>query len=357
MQIVSRLLLIAIVAVSLSTNAIADASIGAVSELSGKSEIIRKDTSITTAAKLPIEQLDKIQTGNGRVQITFVDDSTVKVTEHSKLIIDDFVYSGKPNTSKMALKFATGTVRFTTGQKGLIDKNNIDIQTPTATIAIRGTDFTSTVDDFGKSLIILLPEEDGTVGKITVTTGAGEVTLTRAFESTMVNTFDSAPSKPAILNISLSMIDNMMIVSPPTEVKNNDEYVDRRANLLDLSELNIDYLKITDLQTNFLASSALDNNRIEKNFLEDYLREQNANLIDSLKGITLQGTRFGQDPSTQIYAYLSLNKLVISRSVDNEANIFINRDSNVDIIIDSNGISNSVKVNEGGSNIIVRQNN
>lgn len=306
---------------------------------------------------MPIQQLDNVQTGNGRVQITFVDDSTVKVTEHSKLIIDDFVYNGNPSTSKMALKFATGTVRFATGQRGMIDKSNIDIQTPTATIAVRGTDFATTVDDFGKSLIILLPEEDGTVGKIIVTNGAGEITLTKAFESTMVNTFDSAPSKPVVLNISLSMIDNMMIVSPPTEVKNNEEFVDKKANLLDLSELDIDYLKITDLQTNFLASSGLDNNRIEKNFLEDYLREQNANLIDSMKGITLQGTRFGHDPNTQIYAYISLNKLVISRSVDNEANIYINRDSNVDIIIDSNGISNSVKVNEGGSNIIVRQNN
>ena len=106
--------------------------------------------------------MDRVQTGNGRVEITFVDNTNVKVTEHSKLVIDDFVYSGKPSTSKMALRFASGTMRFKTGNG--VSKSNINLRTPTATIAVRGTDFTSTVDDFGKSLVILLPEEDGTVG-------------------------------------------------------------------------------------------------------------------------------------------------------------------------------------------------
>ena len=146
----------------------AHANIGKVTQNRGVSEVVKNSSRVPTRPQLPIAKLDRVQTGNGRVEITFIDDSTVKVTEHSKLVIDDFVYSGKPSTSRMALKFAAGTARFATGQSGKMNKGNINLRTPTATIAVRGTDFAATVDDFGKSLIMLLPEPDGSVGEITV---------------------------------------------------------------------------------------------------------------------------------------------------------------------------------------------
>ena len=39
------------------------------------------------------------------------------------------------------------------------------------------------------------------------------------------------------------MIDNMMIIDPPKEMQNLDEERNSKANILDLSELDIDYLK------------------------------------------------------------------------------------------------------------------
>ena len=95
--------------------------------------------------------------------------------KEEKVIIDDFIYNaGDPDTSKLTLNMASGTARFITGKLGRINKNNIRIRTPSATIAIRGTDFTTTVDELGRSLIILLPNEDGTSsGEITVETWSG----------------------------------------------------------------------------------------------------------------------------------------------------------------------------------------
>ena len=40
----------------------------------------------------------------------------------------------------MTMKFVSGTARFATGSLGLVPKENIMLETPTATIAIRGTD-------------------------------------------------------------------------------------------------------------------------------------------------------------------------------------------------------------------------
>ena len=146
--------------VSATQVAVASASIGQISDLKGNSEVVRNKDKFDGKLALPIEQLDNVQTGNGRVEIKFIDDSNVKITEHSKLIIDDFVYSGKPSTSKMALKFASGTVRFTTGQSGKMDKSNINLSTPSATIAVRGTEFECLVNDLVGPVVVAFSLQD-----------------------------------------------------------------------------------------------------------------------------------------------------------------------------------------------------
>ena len=302
--------------------------------------------------------MDRVQTGNGRVEITFVDDSTVKVTEQSKLVIDDFVYSGKPSTSRMALKFASGTVRFATGQSGKMNKGNINLRTPTATIAVRGTDFAATVDELGKSLIILLPDPDGSVGEITVSNAAGVVILNKAFQATIVSTTDSRPSRPVILNLTLDQIDNMLIISPPEEVLTAESVDDIRTNLLDLSELDIDFLASDELKENQLASSDLDINAINSDFLgEDFLDELNSEDCMTRDGTKLCGTKFGLDSTTQITTIMSGDYLRLVRTLNTTVDIVVKKDSNKTLFIDSNGKSFLIEINEpaGGSIINVKQ--
>lgn len=303
--------------------------------------------------------MDKVQTGNGRVEIKFVDDSTVKVTEHSKLVIDDFVYSGKPSTSRMALKFASGTVRFATGQSGKMNKSNINLKTPTATIAVRGTDFASTVDDFGKSLIVLLPEADGSVGEITVSNAAGMVILTKAFQATVVTTADSRPSRPVILNLTLDQIDNMLIVAPADEVKSDEDATDPKANLLDLSELDIDFLAKDDLKEDKLASSELDINAIDANFLgEDFLDNSlGTDNCATRDGTKLCGTTYGLDNTTQITSILSGDSIRLVRTLSTTVDVRFKKDENKTLYIDSNGKSFLIEINDpaGGTIINVKQ--
>ena len=312
---------------------------------------------MVTVPRLPIQQNDTVRTGAGRVKIVFVDSSTVSVTEQSKLVIDTFIYDGNPKTSKMGLKFAAGTVRFATGKLGKINKSNIALRTPTATIAVRGTDFVSTVDDFGKSLVILLPEDDGSVGEITVSNAAGSVILTRAFQATTVTTFDSRPSKPVILNLTLDMIDNMMIVSPPDEIADDSGGTDSRANILDLTELDIDYLKNEDLETDSLAS-ILDASALDSNFLQDYLDDTLSSGGNNEKaGVKLEGTRFGNDTTTQIYTILEESSLRFIRQVNNVQDITVRSIQGKKIIINDAGKILNINVNDGGSLIIVNQKN
>ncbi len=119
---------------------------------------------------------DDVRTGNGRIKIDFLDGSILRVTEQSKVVIDEFVYDPNPSKGKLAVNFASGTARFATGKMNRIDKKNVSIKTPTSQIAVRGTDFTITVDELGRSLVILLPDENGAPsGEILVATNGGSV--------------------------------------------------------------------------------------------------------------------------------------------------------------------------------------
>ena len=310
------------------------ANIGNVTQARGTSEVVKRTSKVPTRPQLPIAKMDRVQTGNGRVEIKFIDDSTVRVTEHSKLVIDDFVYSGRPSTSRMALRFASGTARFTTGKSGAINKNNINLRTPTATIAVRGTDFATTVDDFGKSLVILLPEEDGSVGEITVSNAAGMVVLTRAFQATIVSTADSRPSQPVILNLTLDMIDNMLIVSPADEILSDEDIQDSRSNILDLSELDVDFLAKDDLNEDQLASSDLDINSIDADFLgEDFLDDGlGTENCTTREGTKLCGTTFGLDSVTQITSILAGDSIRLVRSLGTTVDVRFKKDENKQIL-------------------------
>ena len=128
---------------------VAQAQVGSITELRGIGEVVRQDTtdSLTAELELGIASFDDVRTGNGRLAISFLDDSILRLTEHSKIVIDEFVFDPDPSQSRLALNMASGTARFLTGALGRINRENISIRTPTATIAIRGTDFTTTVDE------------------------------------------------------------------------------------------------------------------------------------------------------------------------------------------------------------------
>jgi hypothetical protein len=324
----------------------------------GTSEVVKSTTKVPTRPQLPIAKMDKVQTGNGRVEITFIDDSTVRVTEQSKLVIDDFVYDGKPSSSKMALKFASGTVRFSTGQTGKINKSNISLKTPTATIAVRGTDFATTVDEFGKSLIILLPEPDGSVGEITVSNFAGSVVLTKAFQSTIVLTADSRPSKPVILNLTLNQIDNMLIITPAEEIVDVGEVNHTKTNLLDLSDLDVDFLAVDNLAQNLLADSDLDINAVNSDFLaEDFLDEGSSSDCVTRDNTKLCGTTFGLNNTNQMTTIITGDYLRLVRTLNSTIDIVVKKDSNKTLNLDSNGKSFLIQVNDpaGGTIINVKQ--
>tara|TARA_R100000231_G_scaffold27771_1_gene24770 strand:+ start:744 stop:1790 length:1047 start_codon:yes stop_codon:yes gene_type:complete len=337
-----------------------DVSIGNITELQGQGRIVR-DIPYDAALSFDIESYDNVETSQGRIGITFLNDTKVRLTEHSTLLIDEFIYDPDPSKSKMALNFASGTARFITGKLNNINKENISISTPSANVSIRGTDFTLTVNELGESLIILLPKDDGTPsGEIVVATAIGEVVLNQPYQATTVSVFETEPTKPVILDITTELIDNMLIVNPPEEndIDEQRENGTSVSNILDADFLDFDDLDVDYLEGDELEFTELDINYLDVNFLEDLLDIiQDVNELDQTEtllaaDLDLKGTSMGFDPETQVNTLTTDNILTFVRSLENTVRLDLDKAGSYTVILIQNGKSTQIIVNGGGSSTI-----
>jgi hypothetical protein len=188
----------------------AQANIGTITELSGTAvEIKRGGSNLKATKDTKIESNDTVSVGsNTNLTITFADGSTAKITPNSKLVIDDFVYDPK-GSSKANMRVALGTVRMASGGIAKQNSQNVNIKTPTAAIAVRGTDFAMTVSELGESIVVLLPTcpddrmmqrvelpPNCTCGAIDVVTALGKVSMESPFYATYVANPQETPLPP-----------------------------------------------------------------------------------------------------------------------------------------------------------------
>jgi len=268
------------------------ASIGEVILHEGSGVIERKDNGESVESQIEAEvfSYDTIRTAKGKTAIEFIDMTRVDVTEHSKLIIDEFVYDPNKKTGKLSLKAGLGTIRYASGQIAKNNPTSIKITTPTATIGVRGTDFSMTVDEIGSSTIILLPSCDTTgacyVGEISVESDAGQVILNQAFQATVVDTISSTPMKPVTLGLDENMINNLLIIARPAEIT---EQLEQSEYIAVADALDLDFLQFDDLEIDYLEeeesawATALDIDFLEQDFLGDILKQLNEQLAKQMR--------------------------------------------------------------------------
>ena len=355
--------------------------IGDITEHNGSSGIVRDTGEILVGGiGEDIFFKDSIETAQGRMNIKFVDETNLKLTEHTEVVIDEYYFDPDPSKSKMAMSFVSGTARFTTGKLGLVPVENIVITTPTATIGVRGTSFTTSVDELGRSLVILLPESECTIdgdcspsGEITVTNEGGIVILNEAFQATMVSSLSTPPIQPVVLDniMNLDSIDNMFIVTPPKAVQDaTDEEAEARDDssdsLLDFNDLDIDYLKEDwDEGEEDLDFNELDMDLLDVDFLQDVLKlfeeinvikqKQRAKAGSGSTDGNIIGTTLGFDKNTQYNTIIdeAAGQIWFYREVNGIIDIRIPIESSVKIESENEGVQNSIIVNDGDSVVII----
>lgn len=362
-----------ILATSLLVSSLAFAdNIGGITEHKGSGGITRDGESFTTELGLDVMQMDAISTVKGRMKLTFLDDTVLRLIEHTDVVLTTYYFDpDNPKNNSMSMNFVSGTARFATGKLGLVPRENIVLTTPTATIAVRGTDFTTTVDELGRSLVVLLPETECTIdgdcspsGSISVTNDGGQVLLTEAYQATMVSSFDRIPTEPIKLqNVTIDMIDNMFIVSPPKEIKQRTEERNQNKtenNILDFTDLDINYLE-EDWDEEDLEFTELDMDLLDVDFLQDILvKLEEVNVLrqknqqaESTSNIV--GTAVGFDKTTQYNTIVdeSAGQIWFYREVNGIISIKIPIDSNATIESNNEDVENLITVGDGESVIII----
>lgn len=338
------------------------AKVGEVTEQIGQDASISRDKDTIVVGKgTGINMNDTITTSKAKLSLTFEDNTKVAITQQSKLVIDDFVYDPNSGTGTLAMNVAMGTVRYASGAIAKNSRENVRLRTPTATISVRGTDFTMTVDEIGRSLVILLPScpdpkkpEECFTGEIEVSTDVGIVLLNQAFQATVVASASNAPTKPRIISTLEMNIDNMLIISPPKELPGGMAYIDQAEAS---SFLEDDAFLFEELITEYLEEDQLSYNQLDMNFLDiEYLD----NILDLTN--MLASDELGSDPVlpniNQFKSYIQYNY--------NEEQIFLYAERPPHIVqvtlerhtygyvnISQDGIIAPLQINDGGTDVVI----
>ena len=291
---------------------------GNIGKIKGSGVLERNGAVVTGDTGVGVKSMDTAVTANGQMQIDFVDETRVDITEHSRLLIDEFVYDPDSGEGKLGLKASLGTMRYASGQIAKKYKQNVKIRTPSATIGVRGTDFVLVVDEVGATMVTLLPscDEDGYcfTGEIKVETDVGFVIMNQAFQTTMTTIGSQSPTKPLILELSEKDINQLLILRKRSPYEDEEAVIRRNARRM-FDFLGIDFLEFDDLDSDALADTINDiwvtqldeSDYMLADVLYDMLDRLNALLYALFKDqLTLQNEKFfvkeeyGFDPETGI---------------------------------------------------------
>jgi hypothetical protein len=331
--------------------------VGRVVEQTGPTEIVRNKKSLSSSVNSPVEMLDTIVTARARAKLEFADKTTVNITEQSKILIDDFVYDPRSGSGKLAMKMVQGTARYASGQIAKNSPQNVNVSTPTATVAVRGTDFSMTVDELGRSLVMLLPSCDAkscVTGSISVSNDAGEIILDVAYQVTVVTSLSAPPSAPVIVQIDTVNINNMLIVSPPPQVRETLQDVQQTA--LDVNFLNQDLLKFDELDVNYLEKfKRLDLNFLDLDFLVNLLDLSNRRLSASLEAMSREASLLpSYDPESGLRYFFNEDesKVTVRLNTAPMAEVTVGVEHDAMVTINQRGWAVTQQINRGGTTII-----
>jgi len=157
-----------------SAQTAAEEPVGNVATLQGTATVTRNGANAPLKLKDDIYKGDTLQTGKGSTLIvTFTDDTTLNLSASSRIVVDNFVYQEGGNANAALINVTRGTMAFVAAH--VAKTGDMKIETPTATLGIRGTTgvvdvpegatASSTTNNVG---VKLYPDADGKVGRIEV---------------------------------------------------------------------------------------------------------------------------------------------------------------------------------------------
>jgi len=140
--VTATLLLGALSLLPVAGTAVAGESIGLVRTASGDATVSRGEKTVPAAPGLKLMVGDTLGTGrNGSLGVILRDDSTLSIGPGSRLVLRSFLFSPSEGKFDLVARISRGTMAYLSGLIGKLAPEKVRIETPTATIGIRGTRF------------------------------------------------------------------------------------------------------------------------------------------------------------------------------------------------------------------------
>lgn len=118
------------------------AEIGTVASVDGSAQIGRGDSWTVAVAGSPLQQGDRVRTGNpGRLRAVFQDDTVLTLEDDTEVVLDESVVGGSGQPSRSVTDLLKGAVNAVVSETYGAAGSEYEIRTATATAGVRGTEF------------------------------------------------------------------------------------------------------------------------------------------------------------------------------------------------------------------------
>jgi len=242
------LVLCGVVALPISAFADEKVEVGRNSAVKGQVNIKSIDESESRQALVrePVFLGDNVNSRIGSsLQVLLKDKSTFTVGPQCDMVIDKFVYDPAKDTNSLSAKVKKGMFRFTSGNVSKTNPDEITVETPTATMGIRGTMVEVLVgpeaflcskhenilvpgvalDHSGATLVILRGpgnnhSSQNRKGEVVVSSGGQDVILTEAGTGVLVSNANEKPSPIFPVTEDLYNYFNRRLRTRPTQTGN-----------------------------------------------------------------------------------------------------------------------------------------
>lgn len=124
-----------------------DAHVAIFKNVSGGMKISRDGATVDAASGMPLFMADKvISNAEGSAGIVFKDGTLVTVGPSTEIQIRDYAFEPKNSKYEFSLYLAKGTAIYSSGKIGKLSPESVKVNTPTATVGVRGTRFIVTAE-------------------------------------------------------------------------------------------------------------------------------------------------------------------------------------------------------------------
>lgn len=115
--------------------------------VSGAMKVVREGATLAAAPGMPLFMADKVVSEPGSsAGMVFKDGTLLTVGPSTEIQIRDYAFEPKNSKYEFSVYLAKGTAIYSSGKIGKLSPESVKVNTPTATVGVRGTRFIINAD-------------------------------------------------------------------------------------------------------------------------------------------------------------------------------------------------------------------